>query len=168
MNAYPYRHRPGEMPPVLQRVPLFTRLRQECVDEILQHASILDVDPSEVILEAGQQSQGMYVLLKGVLRVYKNDRSLAKIDQSGELFGELSFALNRPHNATIKAVSGSSVLKLDSTLRTCLSDENARHFDSMLYRYLTELLADRLEKATSAPMTTGALGDDDRQSVYVL
>lgn len=74
---------------------------------------------------------------------------IAALSRPGDLFGELAYLSNDPHGATVQATTPATVLKIDASLERTLLDEHLDHFESVLDRFLTNLLASRLKKTSS-------------------
>jgi len=61
--------------------------------------------PGSVLLSEGETSGRLYVLAEGSVEVLRGDTQVAVIGEAGSVFGEMSVLLNRPHTATVRAVS---------------------------------------------------------------
>jgi len=163
MKSVPYIHEQGNIPTALAKLPFFSLLRRSCLDELLNHVSILQLDSGDSVVTEGKKTSALYFLLHGNLEVLRGGATLAQLNTPGELFGELSYISNGPHGATVRATQRSSVFKVDTSLKKVLSVEHLDHFESVLYRFLTKLLAARLKRASDR------LGPfDDEPHVYVL
>lgn len=67
-------------------------------------------DAGEVIFREGDESQELYVLLEGTVRIEKNGRPVARIDEPSAYFGEMSSLLGEPRSATAIAETGTGCL----------------------------------------------------------
>lgn len=65
----------------------------------------------DTIFEEGDAASELYLLLKGMVQVVKNQRPVANI-QEGQIFGEMAIFENKPRSATIKALNNVQVLAL--------------------------------------------------------
>jgi formylglycine-generating enzyme required for sulfatase activity/CRP-like cAMP-binding protein len=61
----------------------------------------------EVVLLAGSRSEQLLFLKKGTVAVVKDGIEIARVAESGAVFGELSVLLNQPHTADVRAVEAS-------------------------------------------------------------
>ncbi len=59
----------------------------------------------EVLFYEDDKSKNTYILLKGELEVLKAGRRIATINSQGTFIGEMSYILNLPRSATIRAIS---------------------------------------------------------------
>lgn len=163
MQTVRYNHEKGNIPTSLTNLPFFSKLKRDCLDEVLNHASILLLDPGDAVVKEGESTGALYFLLNGSLEVIKGGATLARLSKAGELFGELSYISDGPHGATVRATTKSHILKIDSSLRSSLSEKHLDHFESVLYRFLAKLLAARLKRA-SRSITMA----EDEPDTYVL
>lgn len=62
----------------------------------------------ELVLEQGESTGRLYVLIQGTLEVVKDGVKVAKVNEPGSIFGDLSALLGVPHTAAVKAVKSSS------------------------------------------------------------
>lgn len=170
MKAIRYIHEPGDIPTSLSELPLFSRLRKGCLDEILDNASILEAEPGETVIEEGGRSHALYILLSGALAVEVDGRPVATLEKPGELFGEMAWVTREPHGASVVATRRSTIFRIDAVLERTLSDENLNHFHAVIYRYLTELLARRLRETTRRvkASTASLAGGPEPPEVYHL
>lgn len=100
------------------------------------------VAAGEVLIAQGSPPGDLYVLESGTLTVTREGIDIATIAQPGAVVGEMSLLLDRPHSATVRALSASAVRVLADAGRVL--DTNP-----VLTRGLAALLAARLD-ATSA------------------
>ena len=163
MTTIRYHHEQGNIPAALANLPFFSRLKRSCLDELLHHASILQLHPGETVVAEGERTGALYFLLQGSLEVIGGGSTLARLTRAGELFGELSYISNDPHGATVRATRPTAVLKIENSLRRALSADTLAHFESVFYRFLTELLAKRLKRSSRR-----TLQRDEEPLVYEL
>ena len=90
MKILKYNHEPGNIPASMRNLALFSSLRSSCIDEVLQHAAIVEMDAGDHLVSEGKPSDGLYILLKGKLSITRRDRQLAVLDRPGDLIGELA------------------------------------------------------------------------------
>jgi CRP/FNR family transcriptional regulator, cyclic AMP receptor protein len=86
---------------VMSALPLFAGVSKRHVRAIAKLAWHLDHAPGEVIVQAGDQGNAMYLLLEGRARVVGKSRIL----RPGDFFGEMALLDGGPRSATIIATS---------------------------------------------------------------
>ncbi len=90
------------------------------------------------IIEQGSPSGAMLVLIEGAVEVLRDETRVAKANQPGVVFGEMSVLLGTPHTATVRALEPSRFAVV----------ENPREFlenSAQASLYIAELLAHRLD-----------------------
>ena len=95
-----------------------------------------------LILHEGGTSGHLYVLIEGRLEVIKGDTVVANIVEPGAVVGEMSVLLDKPHTATVRAASDSTVYEFDDAA-SFLRDQPA------VALLIARLLAQRLNVATT-------------------
>jgi len=114
---------------LLRRVPLFSLLTVTQAEVISGAVIKRRFKRGEVLVEQGQKSDALFILLTGRARVMSSDSRgreviLATLSQ-GDYLGEMSIIDNEPHSATVRAEVQTDVLMLGRTeFARCLS-ENA-------------------------------------------
>ena len=157
MQEIKYNHEQGVIPDAIAKFPLFSLMNSGCLNKVLDHASIVRLDAGEEFLKDGDKRPGLFVLLRGEFVVSKNGKQVATIKKPGDLIGEMGFVLNQPHQASVTAIGKASVLKIDGSITEALPGKFKDHFQYVMYRHLTELLAERLAN-TSAQLTNSGSG----------
>jgi CRP/FNR family transcriptional regulator, cyclic AMP receptor protein len=100
------------------------------------------VSAGTLILHEGGTTGHLYVLIEGRLEVIKGDTVVANITEPGAVVGEMSFLLEKPHTATVRAASASTVYEFDDAA-AFLRDQPA------VALLIARLLAQRLNVATT-------------------
>jgi len=59
--------------------------------------------PGTPLFLEGDESRDMYILVRGEFEIYKDDKKISVIQESGSLVGEMSFLLGEKRTATVKA-----------------------------------------------------------------
>ncbi len=75
-----------------------------CGDIPLKH-----VAGGTILLEEGQKTGRVYVLVQGRIEVLRGDTQVAVLDEPGSLVGEMSLLLGIPHTATARALGDTQV-----------------------------------------------------------
>jgi CRP-like cAMP-binding protein len=100
------------------------------------------VSAGTLILREGGTTGHLYVLIEGRLEVIKGDTVVASINEPGAVVGEMSFLLDKPHTATVRAASDSTIYEFDDAA-SFLRDQPA------VALLIARLLAQRLNVATT-------------------
>jgi CRP/FNR family transcriptional regulator, cyclic AMP receptor protein len=100
------------------------------------------VAAGSVIIREGGVTGHLFVLIAGRLEVIKGDTVVATVTEPGAVVGEMSVLLDRPHTATVRAASDSTVYEFDDAA-SFLRDQPA------VALLIARLLAQRLNVATT-------------------
>jgi PAS domain S-box-containing protein len=99
--------------------------------------------PGETLFLEGDYSQDMYILISGILDVYKGDKKIAELIDSGTTAGELSYLFGSKRTATIKALNNVEAIMVPANqIKNIL-----RKYPSISHE-ITLRLAKRLEETT--------------------
>ena len=107
----------------------------DVIEESLAALPLTKFQAGEVVLLAGSRSEQLLFLKKGTVAVVKDGIEIARVTESGAVFGELSVLLNQPHTADVRAVEASQ-------FHVASADILAR--DPLVLFYVAALLARRL------------------------
>ncbi|MGV8839769.1 MAG: Crp/Fnr family transcriptional regulator [Bauldia sp.] len=99
-------------------------------------------DAGEPLLKVGDNTGRLYVLVAGTVEVFRDDVTIAFVDEPGAIFGEMSLLLNIAHTANVRAASLITVKIIDDAL--ALLQQRPR-----LIIPIAQLLARRLQNANS-------------------
>jgi CRP-like cAMP-binding protein len=69
------------------------------------------VQRGDVIIQEGERSDGLYIVLSGETEVRRGERTVARLKE-GEIFGEMSLLQKTPASATVSAAKRTSLLRL--------------------------------------------------------
>ena len=76
---------------------------EEVIKNVKVNRYITPFEEGKAIFLEGDDSQDLFILVSGVLHVFKGQKKIAEISEEGSLFGEMSFLLDAKRTATIKA-----------------------------------------------------------------
>ncbi len=101
---------------VMATSPLFRPLDPEDRRRLIERFLVRPVAAGEVILAAGQEGDGLYVVMQGRFQVHRRlasggDRLLSELHE-GDLFGEISLLLGIPVTAGVTALAPGRLLRL--------------------------------------------------------
>lgn len=83
------------------------------------------VAAGDVLIEEGSQSGHMWVLRSGSVTIERDGVPFARIDAPGSVFGEMSWVLDKPATATVRAASDIDVFRIDDPESFFLADRPA-------------------------------------------
>ena len=69
------------------------------------------------LIRQGGRSGTLYVLKSGELEVTRDGTFISSVNRPGAIFGEMSVLLERPHSATVKAISDVEVYIIADALK---------------------------------------------------
>jgi len=100
-----------------------------------------EFEEGEVLLEEGEQSGHLYILLDGTVEIVVDDVQIATISDAGAPLGEMAFLLNGPHRATVRALTHVSALDVEDPQQLTSENPNA-------LLYIASTLAARLAETS--------------------
>ncbi|MCB0214348.1 MAG: cyclic nucleotide-binding domain-containing protein [Anaerolineae bacterium] len=94
---------------ILKEVPFFSRLSDGVLRKLVGMGETISLKDNQVVYQEGDESESMFVILDGRVRVYKvdeqgRDLELARLT-TGDFFGELALLDSRPRSATVVCVT---------------------------------------------------------------
>lgn len=98
----------------------------------------------DVIAAEGEKAKCIFVLVEGKVGVFKNNRKITEFENAGDMIGEISMILNRPRNATLKALTDCNLLSIEGELDDLI--KLYPDISKKLIRTLAERLADSTEQ----------------------
>lgn len=101
-----------------------------------------DLPAGTTLLTEGKTSGRLYILASGTVEVLRGETQVAVVGDPGAVFGEMSVLLNRPHTATVRALSAVRVYAFEDAASFLRSSPEIAFL-------LCRLLADRLNAATT-------------------
>src|SRR5437868_9808668 len=136
--SYIIRSTPATLPPSL--VAEVYRMR-----EILDHCSggtERKVPAGEFVLREDTKTGRLFVLIEGRLEIIRGDAVVAVLTEPGAVTGEMSLLLDRPHTASVRAASDSTIYEFNDAA-SFLSEQPA------VALLIARLSAQRLNVATT-------------------
>ncbi len=130
----------------LQRIPTFSAFSKNELDNLLRMSKIRKYKKDEMIIKEGSKEAWIYFLVKGEVRVEKEDMELSVMDKRGDIFGEMGVLQGGPRTASVYAVTPTVCLATNAKKIKDLSRMDRIAFGYILYRSFAETLAERLSK----------------------
>ena len=63
-----------------------------------------EIESGKIILNEGEKSGLIYILIVGEVEILKRDLAIARVNEPGSILGEISALLDIPHMASVKTV----------------------------------------------------------------
>ncbi|MGM8216420.1 Crp/Fnr family transcriptional regulator [Bacillaceae bacterium W0354] len=94
-------------------VPIFNHLEKEQMDEIMKTVKSLSYKKGEIIYHAGDQSDSLYIVNKGKIKIYRlsetGKEQLLRFLEPGDFTGELALFKQTTHEAYAEAIVNTKV-----------------------------------------------------------
>jgi CRP/FNR family transcriptional regulator, cyclic AMP receptor protein len=127
---------PMEQPAIRIPIPLV-----ESDWEALTSLPLIICEPGQIVLSAGLKTGRLLILKRGAVVVLKDSVEIAKVDEPGAVFGEISALLDQPHAADVRAVKYSEFYVANAMLL---------RNDPIALLYVARVIAARLVAADSS------------------
>ncbi|MBM3241734.1 cyclic nucleotide-binding domain-containing protein [Candidatus Poribacteria bacterium] len=136
-----------DMASALAKVPIFSELSKREIQKIVRIAYKRDYKEDEEIVRKGQPSAGMYVIMRGEVKVTRRSPEgievrLATMGE-GDFFGDVGLLDNAPRTATITAITPSQVIGLFRPELLRLIEQDPKLASKILFK-LAQIVAVRL------------------------
>jgi CRP-like cAMP-binding protein len=130
----------------LLSIPILKEFEVKDLEGLLKASKIRQYKPSEIIIQEGETDSRIFFLVTGSVRITKNKETISILKHRGDLFGEMGFIRNTDRSASVYAIEDTMCLTMDSEYIKRLSGQDKIAFFYILYRGISGLLADRLNK----------------------
>ncbi len=130
---------------LLLRLPLLRGLEESELMDLLARAEIAGFKDGDYVLQEGESGTHMFVLLGGQAIVTRNLTGIRKILKElgpGECIGEMALLESGPRSASVRAVGGCKLLRIDGRDLDEMTAVSAK-----IYRNLAIMLSKRLREA---------------------
>ncbi len=113
---------------MLENIPLFSSLPHEDIQALESHSNVKSYRKNTVIIERGDESNSLYVLEGGKVRVYVSDQDgkevvLNVLEAPGAYFGELALVGDTERTASVMTVEDSKLRIISKQeFSACLAD----------------------------------------------
>ncbi|MEA2308816.1 MAG: family transcriptional regulator, cyclic receptor protein [Thermoleophilaceae bacterium] len=97
----------------LDEAPLFASLPDETKRELAEFVSETEVPSGKHLVDQGDRSYNLFVILTGKAEVYKDGKSVAELGP-GDFFGEVGTVGDAPRSATVVSTKRTRLLTLGS------------------------------------------------------
>lgn len=94
---------------LLKKIPFFSQIPDDVIKKIQNSGTIEELPVGHVICREGDETNSMYLILKGDVRIYKQDDQGLEIEmavlKAGSFLGELAFLDNNPRSADVACIT---------------------------------------------------------------
>lgn len=126
---------------MLANIALFSDLAQKDLELISNHSAIKSYPKNCILINEGDRSDAMYVILEGKVKVFLSDEEgkevILNIQETGEYFGELALLDEEPRSASVMTLEPSRLMVISKRdFQRCLLDNP--ELSLKLIRYLAQ------------------------------
>ena len=133
---------------LLKKIEKFKNFSDQEIHDCVDIGIFREYDPGEIIIEDGAIDSWVYLLLKGSLSIEKDNQHLGTIRRCGDIFGEMGVIDGSPRSATIRALSKTVLLCIESLIIEKSLKEGKTNLCYLIFRIFAEVLAVRLRNTT--------------------
>ena len=126
---------------MLNNVYMFSELAPSDANILTEHSHTRSYPANTILINEGDQTDSLYVILDGEVKVYASDETgkeiILNILRPGEYFGELALVDDAPRSASVMTLSAVKVMMISKAdFKTCLTRSDEMAFN--LIRSLTK------------------------------
>lgn len=136
----------------LKKMPVFEPFSQEELTTMLNMSKLRIYRSGETIIQEGNIDPWVYFLVSGRIKISKKGETVTVIRRQGDIFGEMRFIDNAPRSASAHAEGDTVCIAVDSEYVEKLTGKDKIAFGYILYRVISEILAERLRTVTKELM----------------
>jgi serine/threonine protein kinase len=124
---------------ILRTLKFFHDFSQSEILEVLRASTWQDYEEGEEIVKEGEMDDRFYVIVSGRVAVMRGGNAVGELE-TGDCFGETSYVRGAKRLATIKALTGVTLMKVSSTLLEQSSAACQLRFNKVFLRSLISRL----------------------------
>lgn len=132
----------------LMTIPGLKEFETRNLAKLLRLSKIREYEDAELIIREGDNDPWLYFLLSGELVIKKRNVEIGRINQIGEIFGEMRIIDSQTRSASVYAVGKTVCLCVDTSAKGRLTQSPERDerldFLLLLYRIFAEYMSIRL------------------------
>jgi CRP-like cAMP-binding protein len=136
----------------LKKIPVFEPFSQEELKTLLNMSKLRVYRSGETIIQEGDIDRWVFFLISGKVKISKKGETVTVIKRLGDIFGEMRFIDNAPRSAAAIAEGETVCIAVDSEYVDEITGKDKIAFGYILYRVISEILAERLRVATKELM----------------
>jgi eukaryotic-like serine/threonine-protein kinase len=127
---------------ILRKLKFFHDFSQSEIMEVLRASTWQDYPIDEEIVREGEMDDRFYVIVSGIATVMRSGNSVGQME-AGECFGETSYVRGAKRQATIRALTDVTLMKVSSTLLEQASASCQLRFNRVFLHSLIKRLQNR-------------------------
>jgi len=135
----------------LKTVSIFTDFRDEEIFQLIKGGSVFIYRKDTAICVEGENSRGLFVILKGRVSIFKNQNqssSLARLAtlEENHVFGELSLIDNSPRSTTVISETDTEIFEIMGDVFDKFIAQGSQDLELRFYKKTASYLSERLRK----------------------
>ncbi len=137
---------PVDIAKELKTYNFFKSFRDDLLLQISTMTEFKTFKKGELVLKENQHNTKLYFIRNGIAEILLVGEVVAILQNRGDVMGEMSVVLNKPVTSTIRAATDLECWVLDSENFAHVNPKDLDHFQFLLYRIYSIVLADRLTR----------------------
>jgi len=137
---------PADIAAAIKNYVFFQSFSNELLLQISTMMELVTFKKGEIVLKEGIKNSKLYFIKSGHIEVLLAGEVVAILQNPGEVFGEMSVVLKKVTTTSIRAAEDLECYVLDSENFGHVPQKDKDHFDALLYKVYSIILADRLMK----------------------
>jgi diguanylate cyclase (GGDEF)-like protein len=128
----------------------FRRLAPEILHSVLKQGSLVTLGKDSYLIREGSETPPeMYILVEGSLVILSNDKFILRLDQAGDVVGEMAVIQSAPRSADVVTESTCRLIVFSAEL---FAVDASSPLASVLYVLFSHILAAKLRITTAQSM----------------
>jgi CRP/FNR family transcriptional regulator, cyclic AMP receptor protein len=133
----------------IKKLEIFEPFQEDELRNLLTMSKIRRYRPDEVIFKQGSTDTWLYFLIYGQVKLMKDLKPVALLQNRGDVFGEMGAIACAPRSASAVADGETVCLATDIYYIEQLTGSDKMAFGYVIYRVFAGVLADRLRTTTA-------------------
>jgi CRP/FNR family transcriptional regulator, cyclic AMP receptor protein len=138
----------GDLLKRLKKVPTLSIFDSQDLQILIRYSKIRHYDSDERIIQEGKRDTWLFFIISGKVNIVKKKKTVAVLDQVGDIFGEMGIIEDSVRSASVYAVEDTVCLAANAMDVDTLSGTDKLAFGYVLYRLFSQFLANRLRFTT--------------------
>ena len=132
---------------VINSLPFFDSFQKDDIENLSDFIYLQSYKSGELIIDENIVNTSLFFLINGSVDIIVENRLVSKSSNFGDIFGEMSIAGQKPSYAKLKSREDSVFLVLNFVGLGDMPEERRGHFERLIYKSFSEVLANRLARA---------------------
>lgn len=145
---------------IIGKIPYFESYNYEDRKVLANIASFRQYAPNEIVIGQGEINLTLYYLVRGIVDVVIDGKTIRRFKGGGQLFGEMSIVNHTMTSATVKANTDVVFLCLGVQDILQLDEDQHCRLHRNLYRSVAEILAQKLSATNDIAKTFAKAAKD--------